>query len=133
MASKKDANAQGQDSGTVPAPGSQPAGSPEGGNETQGQGNQSQDNQDPQNGDSSSPLEGQENNSSKTNPDLSGDDRTNAQGQDSGKIKIAHEDLKNGKILLSDGSLAKFNAEGIAEIEAGEATRLLSIPGYKKV
>jgi hypothetical protein len=83
------ASAQGQDGGTVPAPGSQSAGSPAGGDDPQ--------------------------------------------GQDSGKIKIAQEDLNNGKILLSNGSLAKFNAEGIAEIEAGEATRLLSIPGYKKV
>jgi hypothetical protein len=104
-------NAQGQGGGANPAPGSQPAGPPPGGNDTQGQVNQNPGNQNPQ-GTDNQPGEGPQ--------------------ADGGKVKIVHDRLRNGKIFLSDGSIAEFNAEGIAEIELTEAARLLSIPGYKK-
>jgi hypothetical protein len=79
----------------------------------------------------SSPSENRSGDTSQTPPDPPGNEDTNALGQDGGKVKIFH--ARNVKIFLSDGSIAEFNSEGIAEIEETEAARLLSIPGYKKV
>jgi hypothetical protein len=141
---KTNQNAQGQGGGADPAHGSQSAGPPPGGNDTQGQGDQNPGNQNPQgtdnppgglpqaDGGSPSPPENRSGDASQTPPDPSGNEETNAQGQGGGKVKIVHDRLRNGKIFLSNGSIAEFNAEGIAEIEAMEAARLLSIPGYKK-
>jgi hypothetical protein len=49
-----------------------------------------------------------------------------------GKIRIKNENCKNGKRFLGNGELAEFDANGIAEIEATQAERLLRIPGYEK-
>jgi hypothetical protein len=142
---KTNSNAQGQDGGANSAPGSQPAGPPPGGNDTQGQGGQNQGNQNPQGtgntpgadphagGGPPSPPENRSGDASQTPPDPPGNEETNAHGRGGGKVKIVHDRLRNGKIFLSDGSIAEFNAEGIAEIEATEAERLLSIKGYERV
>ena len=47
-------------------------------------------------------------------------------------IRIRNDSLKNGKILLGNGKVAEFSDDGIAEIEASQADRLLKIPGYEK-
>jgi len=48
------------------------------------------------------------------------------------KIRIKNEFLKNSKVFLGNGELAEFDVDGIAEIEAAQAERLLKIPGYEK-
>jgi len=50
-----------------------------------------------------------------------------------GKIRIKNEALKGGKVFLGNGELAEFDVDGIAEIEAAQAERLLKIPGYEKL
>jgi hypothetical protein len=50
-----------------------------------------------------------------------------------GNVRIKNESCKNGKVFLGNGKLAEFDADGIAEIEADQAERLLKIPGYEKV
>jgi hypothetical protein len=50
-----------------------------------------------------------------------------------GKVRIKNENCKNGKVFLGNGKLAEFDANGIAEIDAEQAKRLLNIQGYEKV
>jgi len=48
------------------------------------------------------------------------------------KVRIKNETCKNGKLFLGNGELAVFDENGIAEIDAEQAERLLRIPGYEK-
>ena len=47
-----------------------------------------------------------------------------------GTIRVKNEKCKNAKRFLGNGKLVEFDADGIAEIEANQAGRLLNIPGY---
>jgi hypothetical protein len=49
-----------------------------------------------------------------------------------GKKRIKHPELKGSKIIAGD-KLVEFDADGIAELEADVADRLLRIPGYEEV
>jgi hypothetical protein len=49
------------------------------------------------------------------------------------KVRIKNEKCKGEKRFLGNGELVEFDANGIAEIEASQAERLLKIPGYEKV
>jgi hypothetical protein len=58
---------------------------------------------------------------------------TGGQGASPGnKVRVKNEKYKDGKIFLGNGKLAEFDANGIAEIDAMQAKRLLAIPGYEK-
>jgi hypothetical protein len=48
------------------------------------------------------------------------------------KKSIRHEGLKGQKLIVGH-KLVEFDADGIAELDAADAERLLIIPGYKEV
>jgi hypothetical protein len=48
------------------------------------------------------------------------------------KKRIKHENLK-GKNLIAGNKTIAFDADGIAELDAADAERLLTIPGYTEV
>jgi hypothetical protein len=48
------------------------------------------------------------------------------------KKRIKHEHL-NGKKLIVGSKTVEFDADGIAELEAADVERLLTIPGYTEV
>jgi hypothetical protein len=48
------------------------------------------------------------------------------------KKRIKHEKLK-GKNLIAGNKMIAFDADGIAELDAADAERLLTIPGYTEV
>ena len=84
-----------------------------------GDASQGSENQQPNQGDGDQPpSQGSENQQSGKGETLEG------------KIRIKNEKCKNGKRTLGNGEIAEFDADGIAEIEASQAERLLTIPGY---
>jgi hypothetical protein len=52
--------------------------------------------------------------------------------QEPAKKRVRHEKLK-GKNLIVGNKLIAFDAEGIAELDAADAERLLTIPDYTEV
>ena len=55
-----------------------------------------------------------------------------APGEKPAKIRVRHEALKGGKLIVGDKTV-EFDADGIAELDAADAERLLTIPGYTEV
>lgn len=72
-----------------------------------------------------------------------GDDKKNPKGRGgksqqnaldkNGKKCIQHTGLKNGRVIVFDGSFVEFDKDGIAEVDKKYAEFLLQIPGYKSV
>jgi hypothetical protein len=48
------------------------------------------------------------------------------------KKRVKHESLKGANLIVGDKMIA-FDADGIAELDADGAARLLTIPGYTEV
>ena len=70
-----------------------------------------------------------------TNPkdtEQSDADKKNPEGR-GGKRLIQHTGLKNGRVIVFDGSFVEFDKEGIAEVDDKYAEFLLQIPGYESV
>lgn len=72
-----------------------------------------------------------------------GNDKENPEGRggksqknplgENGKRFIRHTGLKNGKVIVFDGSFVEFDEEGIAGVDDKYAEFLLQIPGYESV
>jgi hypothetical protein len=67
------------------------------------------------------------------------DETTEGEEKESGKPpappekkRVKHENLK-GKNLIAGNKTIAFDADGIAELDAADADRLLTIPGYTEV
>jgi hypothetical protein len=59
----------------------------------------------------------------------------NTEGETSektGKKRVKCEALKGKKIIIGKGEAVQIDENGFFEVEAEEAERLLTIPGYKK-
>jgi hypothetical protein len=52
---------------------------------------------------------------------------------DNGKKRIKCEELKGRKITVGKGIIVRVDENGILEVDADEAERLLTIPGYENV
>jgi hypothetical protein len=74
--------------------------------------------------DETKPDEGEQEGESQPNPP--------APEQKSAKKRVKHENLK-GKNLIVGNKTVVFDADGIAELDAADAERLLTIPGYTEV
>jgi hypothetical protein len=48
------------------------------------------------------------------------------------KKRVRHEHLKGKNLIVGDKTIA-FDADGIAELDASDAERLMTIPGYTEV
>jgi hypothetical protein len=55
-----------------------------------------------------------------------------ASGQKPAKKRIKHEHLQGKNLIVGNKTIA-FDADGIAELDAADAERLLTIPGYTEV
>jgi hypothetical protein len=49
-----------------------------------------------------------------------------------GRKRVKCEALKGGKIIIGKGEVIQIDEEGFFEVDADEAERLLTIPGYKE-
>lgn len=68
----------------------------------------------------------------KNSEERGGKSQKNSLGEN-GKRFIRHTGLKNGKVIVFDGSFVEFDEEGIAEVDDKYAEFLLQIPGYESV
>jgi hypothetical protein len=47
-------------------------------------------------------------------------------------VRVRHEGLKGQKITIGGGAIVQVDKDGIFEVDAQEADRLFTIPGYEK-